>query len=95
MKLQLPSPAQCEVMRTFLAESTDLHIEHVAFNRLSSGVCLTVHYRDARDFSHKKHMSAPDARNDNDITDLVVLMSEWLTHPTTVQQDMLQTAGNC
>lgn len=95
MRLKLPSPDQCEVMRVFLAESTDLHIDNVGFNRLASGACLTVHYRDVRGFSHKKHISNLNARNDNDITDLVVMASEWLSHPTTTERDMLETAGSC
>lgn len=82
-------------MKKFLAEATLLHIDHIEFNRLSSGLCLTIHYRDARGFSHKKHISSPDAKNDNDILDLTVLASEWLGHPATAERDLLTTAGNC
>lgn len=91
----MPSPVQRETMHLFLAESTGLHIDQVAFTRPASGCVLTVHYRDVLGNSHKKSMTAPDAKSWSDLEDLVVLMSEWLSHPTTTQSDMLQTAGNC
>jgi hypothetical protein len=51
--VKLPSPNQREVIRTFLHEATDLHIDAVVFFRPESGIGMTVHYKDARGFSHK------------------------------------------
>lgn len=95
MRPSLPSPDQRETIRQFLAESTSLHVDHVEFTRPESGVALTIHYRDARGFPHKKSIQSPDARTDQHIVELTVLASEWLGHPTTAQRDMLETAGNC
>jgi hypothetical protein len=93
--VKLPSPNQREVIRTFLHEATDLHIDAVVFFRPESGIGMTVHYKDARGFSHKKTMRSPDGATMSHIEDMVVLMSEWLVHPTTTKQDELLTAGSC
>ena len=91
----LPSPGQRETFRQFLEESTGLHVDAVEFSRPPSGVAMTIHYRDARGFSHKKHIQSPDARCDQHIVELAVLASEWLGHPSTEQHDLMATAGNC
>lgn len=93
--MRLPSPQQREVIRTFLHEATDMHVDAVVFEPLASGIRMIVHYKDARGFSHKKSMSSPDGTTMSHIEDMAVLMSEWLVHPTTTKADELQTAGNC
>jgi hypothetical protein len=90
-----PSPVHRDVIRQFLHEATDMHIDGVDITRLPSGMALIVHYRDVRGFSHKKAMQNPNARTMSDIEDMAVLMSEWLVHPTTAKADELATAGSC
>ena len=92
--MKLPSPDQRYVIKTFLAESTNTYIDAVEFEKLASGCAMIVHYRDARGFAHRKRMESPDARNDNDVTDLVVLFSEWLGHGTTKLADAQVVAGH-
>jgi len=92
--MRLPSPEQRETLRHFIAESTETHIDGVAFERLPAGCQMIVHYRDALGFSHRKTISSPDARNDDDVVSMAVIFSDWLSHPFTKQNDALQVAGN-
>lgn len=93
--MKLPSPSQRETIRTFLHEATDMHIDAVTFAEAESGVRMIVNYKDARGFSHRKTMLSPDGTTMSHIEDMAVLMSEWLAHPATAQNDELQTAGSC
>jgi hypothetical protein len=81
--MRLPSPVQRDVIRQFLHEATDLHIDGVDFTRLPSGVAMIVHYRNLKGNVQKKAMQSPGATSMGHIEDMAVLMSEWLVHPTT------------
>jgi hypothetical protein len=85
----MPSPAQIETMRVFLAECTGLHIDHMLFTRPASGIAMIIHYRDKGGHSHKKTIQNPNANSWSEIEDLVVLASEWLIHAVTQQMDAL------
>lgn len=92
--MMMPGPKARETIKVFLSEACKMHIDGVDFRPLSSGIACTVHYRDLGGHSHKKTMSAPEARNMSDIEDMIILVSEWLNHGTTKQLDMLKVAGN-
>lgn len=90
----LPNPSERAAIRQFLHESTDLQIDGVDFTRLPSGIALIVHYRDLKGEMQKKAMQNPNARTMDHIEDMVVLMSEWLVHPSTRAGEFL-SAGSC
>jgi hypothetical protein len=43
-----PTPNERQAIKQFLHECTDLHIDGVDFAKLTSGVSMTVHYRDSQ-----------------------------------------------
>ena len=85
--LRIPSPLAVETIKTFLAESSGVHIDGVRFHLPASGMAMQVTYRDVRGHSHTKTLLAPDARTGNDIQDMAVMASEWLAHGLTKQMD--------
>jgi hypothetical protein len=89
MGRMIPTPNERAAIKQFLHECTDLHIDAAEVTGMASGVSLTVHYRSPKGQAQHKTMSNPDARSMSDIEDMVVLMSEWLVHPSTRAGELL------
>lgn len=88
--LRLPSPQEREIMRVFLMEATDMQIDGLEFDKPASGVRMVATYRDVLGHTRKKQIVSPDARNGDDIQDMVVMLSEWLTHNAASHLDSLK-----
>lgn len=76
------SPRDYEEVRSFLNETTPVHVDGLQFVRQAAGMAIKVQYRDGRGQTHKKTLSTPENYH-MAIVDLAVMMSEWLSHGST------------
>lgn len=77
MKAHLPSPAQTETVKQFLADSTNLHIDGIRYARHGAGLFLRCDYRDLKGFTQKQSLTAPDT---DDFQELAVEMSNIIEY---------------
>lgn len=81
------SPRDYEEVRTFLNDTTPVHIDGFQYVPQASGLALKVQYRDERGNTHKKTLSTPE-NYQLAMVDLAVMMSEWLSHGSTRASDI-------
>jgi hypothetical protein len=81
------SPRDYEEVRTFLNDTTPVHVDGLQFVPQSAGLALQVQYRDERGQTHKKTLSTPENYH-MAMVDLAVMMSEWLSHGSTRASDI-------
>lgn len=81
------SPRDYEEVRSFLNETTPVHVDGLQFLPQATGMSLKVQYRDERGQTHNKTLSTPENYR-LAMVDLAVMMSEWLSHGSTRASDI-------
>lgn len=79
-------------VRQFLVEATLLPVEGLEFQLSPAGYLLLVcEYRDFRGHSHTKRLAMGSrlANRADEVVDLAVIMSEWMTHGEGHMLDLL------